>query len=56
LTGDAVATGLIFGFAIIALFWLVGIAFHPAKPRSKERALLFVFAAAFLAAMKWFWP
>lgn len=56
MTGDALATGLIFGLAVFAFFWLIGIAFKPAKPRSRERALLLALAVAFLAAVKWFWP
>lgn len=56
MTGDALTTGLIFGFAVFAFFQLIGIAFKSAKPRSRERALLLAMAVAFLAAVKWFWP
>jgi len=55
-TGDAVTTVVLFGFAAGALFWLTGIAFHRAKQRSRERALLLVVAVALVAAVKWFWP
>ena len=58
MTGDAVATGVLFAFAACALFWLSGIALNRAKskPRSRERALLLFFAVALVAAVKWFWP
>ncbi len=56
MTGDALTTGLIFGLAVFTFFWLIGIVFKSAKPRSRERALLLAVAVAFLAAMKWFWP
>ncbi len=56
MTGDTITTGLIIGVAAFVIFWLIGILLKPSKPRSKERALLLVFAVVLMAAMKWFSP
>ena len=56
MTGDTITTGLIIGFAALALFWLTRLALDPSKSRNKGPGFLLVFAVALMTAMKWFSP